>query len=353
MSLPRLDQPFIIGTVATPLGKVPRVASELEPKDLWGTFKARWGVGRMNYTVDPGLYAIGQPDSQSPVLVTANYKMSFDRVRSSLGALSVWLLVLDTNGINVWCAAGKGTFGTDELVSRIEQSGPADVVSHRRILLPQLGGPGIAAHEVKKRSGFRVTYGPIRCEDIGRFIENGFKATPEMRRKTFDTWERLVLIPVELVATLKTAIVITPLFFLLGALGGPGTLWSNALNFGLCGVLGMLGAILAGAVLTPILLPWLPGRAFSLKGLIPGIAAAVLLVALTFSFRGSPAGTPEIAAWLLLIPAASTYLAMNFTGASTFTSLSGVKKEMRIAVPLQILAGVAGIALLIGAGFAS
>lgn len=353
MGLPRLNQPFITGTVDTPVGRVPRVSSDLKAKDLWGTFKARWGVGRMNYTVDPGLYAIGQPDSHSLVLVTANYKMSFDRVRSSLGGLSVWLLVLDTNGINVWCAAGKGTFGTDELVRRIDQSGLADVVAHRRILVPQLGGPGIAAHEVKKRSGFRVTYGPIRCEDIRRFMDNGFKATPDMRRKTFDTWERLVLIPVELTATLKTAIVVVPVFFLLGGLGGPGTFWSNALNSGLFGVIGILGAILAGAVLTPILLPWLPGRAFSMKGLLPGIFVAVILVALGVSVGGVAAGALEIAAWLVLVPAASTYLAMNFTGASTFTSLSGVKKEMRTAVPLQILAGVAGVALWIGSRFAS
>ena len=77
--------------------------------------KVRWGIGRMNYRVDPGLYSLGNPDALSPVLVSANYKMSFDRLRESLPGRNAWILVLDTDGVNVWCAAGKGTFGTEEL----------------------------------------------------------------------------------------------------------------------------------------------------------------------------------------------------------------------------------------------
>jgi acetyl-CoA decarbonylase/synthase complex subunit gamma len=201
---------------------------------------------------------------------------------------------------------------------------------------------------VKRLSGFKVSYGPIRSEDIESFIRNGYKATPEMRRKTFGTWERLVLIPVELVDALKVAAIVLPLFFLLGGMGGPGPFWSNAVNYGLFAVVALVGALLGGAILTPVLLPWLPGRAFSLKGLVPGVTIALGLSALrTYWWEPAP-GTLEMLAWLLIVPAASTYLAMNFTGASTYTSLSGVKKEMRIAVPLQITAAAAGIALWVG-----
>ena len=116
LTLPSLGQPFVTGNVETPAGKVPQVSSMLTREDHWGTFKARWGVGRMRYTVEPGLYALGRPDKTSRVFVTANYKMSFDCLRGSLPNHNAWVLVLDTKGINVWCAAGKGTFGTDELV---------------------------------------------------------------------------------------------------------------------------------------------------------------------------------------------------------------------------------------------
>lgn len=87
--------------------------------DRLGAWKARWGIGRMNYRVEPGLYRLGKPDRRSPVFVSANYKMSFDILRSSLAGRDCWILVLDTKGINVWCAAGKGTFGPMELMGRI------------------------------------------------------------------------------------------------------------------------------------------------------------------------------------------------------------------------------------------
>jgi CO dehydrogenase/acetyl-CoA synthase gamma subunit (corrinoid Fe-S protein) len=92
---------------------VPQVGTKLTRADRLGTWKARWDIGRMDYLVPPGLYAVGNPTPADPVLVTANYKMSYDIVRSVLEGRNVWLLVLETYGINVWCAAGKGTFGTE------------------------------------------------------------------------------------------------------------------------------------------------------------------------------------------------------------------------------------------------
>ena len=65
------------------------------------------------------------------------------------------------------------------------------------------------------------------------------------------------------------------------------------------------------------------------------------------------AGRLELIAWLLFIPAISAYWAMNFTGASTYTSLSGVRKEMRWAVPLEIAAGVSGLGLWLGSHLVS
>ena len=81
---PRLDQGFVTGSLSTPAGSVPRVSPDLQWRDRWGTIKARWGIGRMDYAIDPGLYALGSPNRASAVLVSANYKMSFDRMRGSL-----------------------------------------------------------------------------------------------------------------------------------------------------------------------------------------------------------------------------------------------------------------------------
>ena len=341
----------MIGSTETPVGSVPQVSSSLTWADRLGACKARWGIGRMHYTIDPGLYALGNPDERSAVLVTANYKMSFDKLRSELPNRNLWILVLDTKGINVWCASGKGTFGTDELVGRIETSGLSKVVSHRELILPQLSGPGVAAHHVKKLSGFRVIYGPIRAKDLPAFLDNGLEAPPDMRLKTFTISERIALIPLELVQALRAGVIIMLILFLVSVLGRLGGGWANALSHGLFSAVAILTAILTGAVLTPVLLPWLPGRAFSLKGLTLGLLAAVILTVVCGVDWVTTTGRLEVIAWLLLIPAVSAYLAMNFTGASTYTSLSGVKKEMRWALPLQIGAGIIGLILWIGSHF--
>ena len=341
----------MIASIPTPVGPVPEVSSSLVWADRRGGFKARWGIGRMHYTIEPGLYALGRPDEQSPVLVTANYKMSFDKLRQALPGRDVWILVLDTKGINVWCAAGKGTFGTAELVARIESSGLTRIVSHRELILPQLSGPGVAAHHVKKLSGFKVIYGPIRAKDLPPFLDAGNKATREMRLKSFTTWERLVLIPIELIQALKAGFIIIPILFILAFLGRSGEGWANALSHGLFSALAILTAILAGAVLTPLLLPWLPGRAFSLKGLLPGFLTAAILLFFEWGHWITWTGRLEILAWFFLIPAVSAYLAMNLTGTSTYTSLSGVRKEMRWALPLEIGAGIVGLILWLGSHF--
>ena len=351
MSLPSLKQPFVIGSIQTSVGPVPQVSSCLVWADRLGTYKARWGIGRMCYTIEPGLYALGKPDEQSPVLVTANYKMSFDKLREALPGRDMWILVLDTKGINVWCASGKGTFGTMELVGRIKSSGLSQIVSHRELILPQLSGPGVAAHHVKKLSGFKVIYGPIRATDLLTFLDHGLKATPEMRLKTFTTWERMELIPMELIGALKVGIIVIPILFLLSYVGKSGEGWMNALSHGYFSALSLLTAILAGAVLTPLFLPWLPGRAFSIKGLSLGFLFTAILMVFFWNDWITGASRLEILAWFFLIPAVSAYLAMNFTGASTYTSLSGVKKEMHWALPLEIVGGIVGLILWFGSHY--
>lgn len=305
----------------------------------------------MDYTLDPGLYALGAPDEKSSVLVTANYKMSFDRLREALPGRNVWILVLDTKGVNVWCAAGKGSFGTDELVRRIESSRLDKIVSHREVILPQLAGPGIAAHQLRKRSGFSAVYGPIRAEDLPAFMDAGFKAAPEMRRKSFTLSERAVLIPIELVQALKWGGLILPVFFLSGGLGSKGNFWENALNHGGFAVFALLIALIAGAVATPLLLPCIPASAFAAKGFILGLLGAGIAAVFRAESAGGWAGGLEILSFFFLIPAIAAYLAMNFTGASSYTSLSGVKKEMRFAVPMEIAGAVIGLCLWLASRF--
>jgi len=313
-----------------------RTTDTLSSADRWEHIQARLGINRMLHRVKPGLYTLGEPDPDSPVFVTSNYKLSFDALRSSLKGMSAWILVLDTHGINVWCAAGKGTFGTNELVKRIALTNLRQVVRTRVLILPQLGATGVAAHEVKKQTGFKVEYGPVRASDLPEYMKTR-KATAEMRRVRFTLLDRMTLVPVEMLGyALPTLIAGAVLYFL----GG----WFSALA--------LVAAVLAGAVLHPILLPWIPVKDFSVRGFILGLL--VMIPFLVASLTGS-----QGALWLRLLklvpivlgyPTVTAFIALNFTGSSTFTSVLGVKKEIYRYIPL--MAWFLGISVVLTIGFA-
>jgi len=334
-----MKQKWIIGEISTAQGCVPQISTKLSFADIWGTIKIRFGVNRMNYKINPGLYAAGTPDNTSPVLVTANYKLTFDTLRKKLGGLNVWIMVLDTKGINVWCAAGKGTFGTKELVNRISKVRLSEIVSHKTLILPQLGAPGISAHQVTKQSGFKVVYGPVRAEDIKEFLEAGMKALDVMREVKFNIINRIVLTPVEIVGTFKIAMLVFGIMFLINLF---------AVNpFGIIDFYSFIGALLVGCFLTPILLPWIPVRAFSAKGWILGLIWAVAVNMLNGWPETPEYGLLKTIAYLLILPSIASYYAMNFTGSSTYTSFSGVIKEMKIAVPAITISIGLGVLLLL------
>ena len=317
----------------TLVGRVPVIFPQLRPVDRFGAWKARWGIGRMSYLVPPGLYAIGSPAAGDPVLVTANYKMSYDLVRSALSGRNVWLLVLETYGINVWCAAGKGTFGSEELVTRIAASRLAELVSHRSLILPVLGAPGVSAFEVRARTGFSVHFAAIQATDIPRYLDGGMEATPGMHELSFTFRERLVLVPIELVIALKGSAWIIPLLAFTAA-------WHEG-RFtpaaAIPAILAYCGAIAAGTIVTPLALPWLPTRSFAVKGALVGVLWSLLFLALT-GWRGLAA-----VATVLLVSAVSSFLALNFTGSTPYTSRSGVKREMRLSMPVMAFGLAAGI----------
>jgi hypothetical protein len=308
--------------------------STLTFSDRWVHFLARVGINRVLHRVQPGLYSLGNPTPDSPVFVTANYKLSFNALRSSLPGVDAYILVLDTHGINVWCAAGKGTFGTDELVNRIEATGLKDIVRTRVLILPQLGATGVAAHVVKKRTGFKVEYGPVRAEELKEYLRGG-QATPEMRRVRFSLVDRLVLIPVDIVNYFLPTLLGAAILYFLGG-------WFS--------VAAVVTSVLAGIVLFPILLPWLPFHDFSVKGFFLG-----LVVMLPFMVQPWTSSTGPVWAKILRLlplvlgyPVVTAFIALNFTGSSTFTSRTGVKKEIYAYIPAMAWMFGVSVAITLG-----
>lgn len=323
----------------TPAGRIPLVTTGPAAFDRWGALRVRLGIGRDSYTVEPGLYGAGNPDAQSPVLATSNYRLSFNHLRRAIAGIDAWILVLDTGGINVWCAAGKGTFCTEELLHRIQTTGLDQVVTHRTLILPQLGAPGISAHEVTKQSGYRVVYGPVRAADIPDFLRAGMQATAAMRRVEFTLLDRLTLVPVEFANFARPLLYVMGTLLIASLLGVAAVAWREAATY--------LGASLVGLMVVPALLPWIPGRAFAWKGWLAGlIYAAAILVATDSDWR-------QALIHAAILPVLSGWAALNFTGSSTYASRSGVAKEVRYALPLfsaSVLAGLLFACLSRGGG---
>jgi hypothetical protein len=323
---------YITGEIETEAGKVNQVSSVLNFKDYLGALKVRWGFNRDDYKVKPGLYAVGNPDESSDVFVSANYKLSFDHLRKNLSGINAWILVADTRGINVWCAAGKGTFSSKEVVYRINTSSLKKLIDHKRIILPQLSATGVSADYIKALTGMNAVFGPVRASDIPGFISSGYKATKEMRRVRFTFYDRLKLIPVEIVYRKYYLLAAVIALYFLSGLNSRGYSYDITLTHGYRAAINLLAAYLCGVVITPLFLPFIPFRPFALKGFVTGLTAASLL--LLFNVLGKY--YLEILSWFLLITGVSSFLAINFTGSTTFTSLSGVKKEMKYAIPLEI-----------------
>lgn len=310
------SHPMVMTTLA-----IQPTTSVLTWADRRAHILARLGIARDRQRVRPGLYALGQPNADAPVFVTANYRLSFDALRAALAGLNGYILVLDTHGINVWCAAGKGTFGTEELVRRIAATNLAQVVRHRTLILPQLGASGVSAHEVRRRSGFRVEYGPVRATDLPEYLKTR-TATPEMRRVRFNLADRLLLVPVEVMHVAPFLIVAAVgLYFLAGRLAA----WAA------------VASVLAGVVLFPALLPWLPTRDFSTKGALLGGVVALPFAWAAWQGNGVPwARVGWALAFLLTMTPLTAYLALNFTGSTTFTSRTGVRREIYTHIPWMV-----------------
>ena len=306
-------------------------SSDITLANHWDHLLARSGVKRNEHLIEPGLYTLGETTKDSPVFVSANYTLSFDALRSALTGIDAYILVLDTKGINVWCAAGKKTFGTDELVRRIEAVKLHDIVNHRLLIVPQLGATGVSAREVRARSGFKVEFGPVRAADLPDYLKT-HQATEEMRRVNFTILDRIVLIPVELKHFLPILIAL----IILSLLGG------------FIVAAAAITAILSGLVLFPFFLPWIPTKDFSTKGFMIGG-----LMALPFALNAFYSMTDE-AMWLrygwaltymLIMPTITAFLALNFTGSTTFTSVTGVKREIFSYV--QKMAWLFGIGIIL------
>jgi hypothetical protein len=337
------EQPsYVVGYKESGKRLIPLVSTRLSAGDRLGDIAVRWDVRRNDYKVAPGLYAVGNPSPESPMLVTANYKLTFDKLRKELGGMDAWIAILDTKGVNVWCAAGKGSFGTAELLDKIARLRLGDIVSHSTLVLPQLGASGVSAPEIARVSRFRVVWGPVRAADLPAFLAAGMKKTEAMSRVEFRLADRMAVAPVELAHAwpfMLGAVALSVLGALpFGALFGLRLAWLLAAT---------VGSILVGSLAFPALLPYLPTKAFSVKGAFLGALWGILcaLGAASSGPLGGGMGLGMGAALILVSAPVASFIGLNFTGSSTFTSQGGANLEVEKSIIPTIASLILGLGL--------
>jgi NAD-dependent dihydropyrimidine dehydrogenase PreA subunit len=163
------------------------------------------------HATKPGLRRIGNPTPDAPVLVTGNYALTVRRLERELRGRDLWLLVANSRGINVWCAAGGGHFTHHDVIAAIRAERLAERVDHRRLVLPQLAATGIERRPIADATGFEARWGPARLEDLPGFLDRHCKVKASDRVMRFPAWERAELaamwaVPIAAIAALVLAL---------------------------------------------------------------------------------------------------------------------------------------------------
>ena len=283
--------------------------------DLWALF---FRILPPYPKVTPGLYSVGHPSPDSPVLVTCNYDLTVRRLLKALDAkLDAWLLVVDSSGINVWCASGGGFLTSDKIITAIHASRLENVVNHRQLVLPQLSAVGVDGNDIRQKTDWNVHWGPVRAVDIPRYVEDGFQKSDDMRSVHFPVLDRLEMVS----GTLG--------FYGLLLLVPVAIFWRSSL-------LPIAAAMIALSYFYALIMPWLPGRD-GLKKSAPVTVIAIIGV-IAFSILWDSVPLPELFNRVMGITALSVFIAGEFQGMSPM-----MRGEQSNWIPEVVIASLLGL----------
>jgi ferredoxin len=269
-----------------------------------------------------GLVEIGEPDENSPVLVTCNFRLTVERVRRALRNVDAHLLIANSRGINVWCAATGGRLTNYDVISVLKTSGIAERVRHRRVVLPQLAATGVEARVIEEKSGWQVIWGPVYVKDLPEFLKGGQAKSREMRVVAFPWRQRLEIsaawaFPISLAAGVVTAL-----------------WWRQAL---VPAVLVVWGLCLAVLMAFPLYGGWLGsgGKGSGLVlGALVGVWAVAMVCALGYRYFWAGGEWDDLLRWGVLTLVVILLLGVDLLG-NTPVYKSGLQEDRRLHVALD------------------
>ena len=176
------DNPLKEGLIAATL--MAKYAGIIVLSDFYGETLFPLLVARMNLFTDPqrplatgaGIYEIGGPNENSPVLLTCNFSLTYFIVSGEIEntRIPAYLLIKDTEGLSVMTAWAAGKFSSDAIAAFIKKSGIADKVKHRKLIIP-----GYLASESggleEELSDWEILVGPREAAHLLSYLKNNWK----------------------------------------------------------------------------------------------------------------------------------------------------------------------------------
>jgi ubiquinone/menaquinone biosynthesis C-methylase UbiE len=246
--------------------------------------------------VQTGLYAVGHPDADSPVLVTGNFDLTVRRLVKAIDSrVNVWVLVADSAGINVWCAAGGSYFTAEKVIAAIKFSHLDEVVNHHALILPQLCANGVDGWRIRKETGWGVHWGPVRAADVPAYLASKRKKSDQMRWVNFPVKDRLEMVTVTL--GFYGLLILLPVLIFWRSLFWP-----------------VAASLLGLSYFYAIVHPWLPGR----DGLLKSIPLTMIALAGLFIYSAfwGPMPAQQVFHWIVGLTGLSVFTAAELQGMS-------------------------------------
>jgi len=138
-------------------------------------------VNRLNIYTDPqrpmatkeGIYEIGNPDENSPVLITTNFSLTYFIVMGEIESSRIpsYLLIVDTEGLSVMTAWAAGKFAADAISIFVKKSGIVDKVKERKMIIPGLAA-GMSGELEEELPDWKIVIGPREAAHIPAFLKD-------------------------------------------------------------------------------------------------------------------------------------------------------------------------------------
>jgi len=151
------------------------VLSDLQGHSLFPLLLARMNIytdPQRPMAASPGIYEIGGPDENSPVLVTCNFSLTYFIVSGEVEASRVpsWLIVVDTEGLSVLTAWAAGKFAGDAVGIAMKKFEIADKVKHKKVVIPGYAA-AISGELEEELDGWEILVGPRESAHIPAYLK--------------------------------------------------------------------------------------------------------------------------------------------------------------------------------------